>query len=163
MEKDINLKISKFLEEELVSRGAKVVMTRDDDRTLGLRERVDAANEKGAAVLVSIHGNALPDNADPNKRRGTSVFYYYEQAKPLAQSILNAMTSQLGLPDDGVRQASFALVRNTDAPSVLIEVGYMINPVDNALMVDEAFQQRAAKAIADGIGDYLSGNETITE
>jgi N-acetylmuramoyl-L-alanine amidase len=155
LEKDINLAIAKYLETELKNRGADVIMTRHGDAYLRLHERVIIANEKDAMVFVSIHANSLPDTADPNANRGTSVYYYYDQAKPLAQSILNAMTDQLGLPNNGVRQASFAVVRNTEAPSVLVETAYMINPIDNELLRDRDFQQFAAKAIADGITNYI--------
>ncbi len=156
LEKNINLYIAKYLEAELLARGADVVMTRHGDSYMGLCERVDAANEKDAVVLVSIHANSLPDNSDPNTHRGTSVYYYYDQAKPLAQSILTAMTTQLGLPDDGVRQASFALTRNTQAVTVLVETAYMINPYDIELLRNKRFQLSAAKAIADGITNYLN-------
>lgn len=154
-EKDINLAITKYLEDELKSRGAKVNMTRDGDYNVGLRERVDIANQTEAMFLLSIHGNALPDGADPIKRKGTSVFYYYNQAKPLAGYILSEMTAQLGTSNDQIRQGSLALVRNTDALSVLIEVAYLINPEDNANLRDKKFQKKCAKAIADGIEKFL--------
>lgn len=154
-EKDINLLIAKDLHNELKKRGADVYMTRTHDTYHGLKERVDKANEQNAIMLISIHGNALPDNLDPNKNSGTSIFYYYDMAKPLADSILKKMTTQLGMNNDKVRQASLALVRNTNALSILIEVGYLINPDDSVLLRESDFQKAAAKSIADGIEDYL--------
>ncbi len=154
-EKDINLLIAKALHNELKKRGADVYMTRTHDTYHGLKERVDKANEQNAIMLISIHGNALPDNLDPNKNSGTSIFYYYDMAKPLADSILKKMTTQLGMNNDKVRQASLALVRNTNALSILIEVGYLINPDDSVLLRESEFQKAAAKSIADGIEDYL--------
>ncbi len=154
-EKDINLAISKNLEQELKSRGAKVVMTREADIDVSLSERVKIAKENDATLLISIHANALPDGADPNKNKGTSVYYYHNQAKPLAESILNSMTTQLCTQNDKVRQGSLALVRPTSSVSVLIEVAYIINPDDYALLTDKCFQQNCAKAIADGIENYL--------
>ena len=65
------------------------------------------------------------------------------------------MTKQLGTQNDNVRQGSLALVRNTTALSILIEVAYLINPEDNAMLIDTHFQKRCAKAIADGIEDFL--------
>ena len=155
-EKDITLKISKYLEKELKSRGAKVIMTRTDDKYVGLKERVDIANENDAAIFVSIHANALPDGLDPNKISGTSVFYYYNEAKPLADTVLNTMLTELKTNDDKVRQASFAVVRNTNALSILIETAYLINPDDNEKLVNPEFQKACAKAIADGIEKYFS-------
>lgn len=156
-EKDITLSISKYLQAELKKRGAKVVMTRDDDIYVGLKDRVEKANENDADVLLSIHGNALPDGADPNKNSGTSIYYYYNQAKPLADVLINEITSQLGLNNDKVRQASMALARNTNALSLLIETAYLINPDDNAKLVNPEFQKRIAKAIADGLEKYFKG------
>ena len=154
-EKDITLAISKFLRHELEKRGAKVIMTRTNDSNVGLKERVDIANENDAMFLISIHGNSLPDSADPHKHRGTSIYYYYNQAKPLAANVLAEMTKQLGTQNDNVRQGSLALVRNTTALSILIEVAYLINPEDNAMLIDTHFQKRCSKAIADGIEDFL--------
>lgn len=154
-EKDINLAITKKLQLELNKRGAKVIMTRDGDIDLSLLDRVKIARDKNAALLISVHANALPDAADPIKNRGTSVFYYHNQANALAQSILNSMTTQLGTQNDKVKQASLALVRPTTSVSVLIEVAYIINPDDYALLLDKNFQEKCAKAIADGIENYL--------
>lgn len=154
-EKDINLSIARYLRDELKRRGADVYMTRSHDTYHGLRERVENANNENAVVLISIHGNALPDNLDPNANRGTSIFYYYDMAKPLADCILKNMTSTLGMNNDKVRQASLALVRNTNAISILIEVGYLINPDDSVMLREADFQKSAAKSIADGLEDYF--------
>ena len=154
-EKDVNLEIAKKLVNELKSRGAKVITIRNGDETIGLNERIEIANQNNAAIFISIHANALPDHMDPNENKGTSVFYYYPQAKPLADKILKSMVSQLPFEDDGVRQASFAVVRNTEALSVLIETGYLINPSDNANLIDEEVQEQTAKAIADGIENFF--------
>lgn len=154
-EKDINLAIAKELQKELECRGAKVIMTRENDEDVSLKDRVKTAREKEAAFLISIHANALPDGQDPGKNRGTSVYYYHKQAKPLADCILESMTTQLGMQNDKVRQGSLALVRPTSSVSVLIEVAYIINPDDYALLLDKSFQTKCAKAIADGIVKYL--------
>lgn len=155
-EKDVNLAIAEKLKNELEARGAKVIMTRRSDINVSLQDRVKITKEKEAALSISIHANALPDGADPVKCRGTSVYYYHNQAKPLAENILTSMTTQLGTQNDKVRQASLALVRPTSSISVLIEVAYIINPDDYALLLDKDFQSKCAKAIADGIEKYIS-------
>lgn len=157
-EKDINLNIAKYLENELKNRNAKVIMTRDKDEYINLNDRVDIANNKNAMCLISIHGNALPDHLNPLEHKGTSIYYYYNQAKLLAVNILKEMTEQLGTNNDKVRQGSLALVRNTNALSILIEVAYLINPEDNAQLIDKKFQKKCAKAIADGIENFLLQN-----
>ncbi len=155
-EKDINLSIAKYLEAELKKRGAKVIMTRNADNYVGLKDRVEIANYGNAVVFISIHGNALPDGLDPNKNRGTSIYYYYNQAKPLADLIMDTVVSEIGVPNDKVRQGSLAVVRNTNALSLLIEVSYLINPEDNANLINPDFQKQYAKAIADSLEKYFS-------
>ncbi len=154
-EKDINLAFAKLIEKELKKRGARVIMTRTADNYVSLKDRVEIANYGDAAVFLSIHGNALPDGSDPNKNRGTSIYYYYNQAKPLADIILNTLVSEVGVPDDKVRQGSLAVVRNTNALSLLIEVSYLINPEDNANLINPEFQSQYAKAIADSLEKYF--------
>ena len=154
-EKDINLSIARYLETELKKRGARVIMTRNGDNYVSLKDRVEIANYGDSVVFLSIHGNALPDGADPNKNRGTSIYYYYSQAKPLADIIMDTITSEIGVPNDKVRQGSLAVVRNTNALSLLIEVSYLINPEDNANLINPEFQKQYAKAIADSLEKYL--------
>ena len=154
-EKDINLSIAKFLETDLKKRGAKVIMTRNDNSYIGLKNRVDIANQEDAVVFISIHCNALPDEADPNKNSGTSIYYYYNQAKPLADEIMNSVTNELGINNDKVRQGSLAVVRNTNALSLLIETSYIINPQDNANLINIDFQKQYAKAITNALEDYF--------
>lgn len=60
VEKNINLQISRFLVEELKTRGIPARMTREDDRYLKLQERTELANKWDASVFISIHANALP-------------------------------------------------------------------------------------------------------
>ena len=154
-EKDINFSIAKFLEEDLKKKGAKVVMTRESDIYLGLKDRVNIANMEDAVIFISIHCNALPDGADPNKNSGTSIYYYYPQSKPLADEIMNTVVSELGVNNDKVRQGSLAVVRNTNALSLLIETSYIINPQDNANLINPDFQKQYAKAITDALEKYF--------
>ena len=155
-EKDINLKIAQYLQAELKKRGAKVIMTRNGDNYVSLKDRVEIANYGDAVVFLSIHGNALPDGSNPNEHRGTSIYYYHNQAKPLADIIMDTIVSEIGVPNDKVRQGSLAVVRNTNALSLLVEVSYLINPEDNANLVNPEFQKQYAKAIADSLEKYFS-------
>ena len=154
-EKDINLDIAQHLVNYLKHYGAKVILTRNDDSYLSLKSRVDITNNNDAQVFISIHANALPDCSDPNKIHGAETYYYYNQSKNLAQTILNKMVLQLGLNDNKVHQASFAVVRNTSALSVLIETAYLINPEDSAKLTQPEFREKCAKSIASGINEYF--------
>ena len=154
-EKDVVLQTAKYLEKELKAKGANVVMTRTDDSYVGLYDRVNIANKNNSVFFVSIHNNALPDSLNPNEHRGTSVYYYYDEARDFGHTILNTMTKELGTKNDGLRQQSFAVIRNTGALSILIEVGYLINPEDNSILINDGFQKNTAKSIANGIEKYV--------
>lgn len=159
-EKDFNLSISKYLEKDLRKMGAIVYMTRSTDKYVGLNDRVKYTNEKGAQIFVSIHANSLPDSQNPQKYRGSSAYYYYDEAKPLTEAILNSVGRTMGVNIEGVRQASFAVVRNTSAVSVLVETAYVINPDDNELLMSDNFREKYADAVAQGIKDYVWQNKT---
>ena len=154
-EKDINLKIAKYLYAELLKKGADVYMTRTKDEFMSLNDRVAFSHDKKADIFISIHANSLPDGKDPSTSRGASIYYYYDEAKPLAESILNNMTDKLKINNDGIYQRSFAVVRNSRALSVLVETGYVINPEDNVLLNNKHFQKNCAKAISKGVLEYL--------
>ena len=154
-EKDFNLSIAKYLEKELRSMGATVYMTRSYDKYVSLNDRVRYTNDKEAQIFVSIHANSLPDSINPMTRRGSSVFYYYDEAKPLSDAIMNSVANKMPVNKEGVKQASFAVVRNTSAVSVLVETAYVINPYDNELLMTDKFRQDYAKAVADGIKNYV--------
>lgn len=158
-EKDINLKIALFLFDELSKKGADIYMTRFTDEFVSLNDRVKYSHNKKADIFISIHANSLPDGKDPKTSRGSSVYYYYDEAKPLAESILNNMVEKLKINNDGLYQRSFAVVRNSRALSVLIETGYVINPEDNVLLNNERFQKNCAKAISKGIIEYLKSKQ----
>jgi N-acetylmuramoyl-L-alanine amidase len=76
--------------------------------------------------------------------------------KKLAKSILNSIVKGTGTKDNGVKGESFAVVRNTNAVSILVEIGYIIDPEDNALLINNEFQDDVAKAIVTGLENYLN-------
>jgi len=154
-EKDLNLDVALKLKNELEKMGAKIIMTREKDEKVSLKKRVEITNDNDSDIFISIHGNALPDSQNPLKHRGTSVFYYYPQSKNLAKYILTAVNQEAQTINDGVRQGSFAVVRNTNALSVLVELAYLINPEDNAMLINDDFRNSCAKGIALGVSNYL--------
>ena len=161
-EKDFNLSIARYVEEYLKKMGANVYMTRNSDKFVSLSDRVKYTNEKDAQIFVSIHANSLPDSQNPQLHRGSSIYYYYDEARPLCESILNSVANSMNLNIEGIRQASFAVVRNTSAVSVLVETAYVINPDDNELLMTDSFRQKYAGAIAEGIKGYvLKDNKTL--
>jgi len=154
-EADIVLDISKRLEKILCEEGAKPVMTRKGDEYVDLYKRVELIKSANPVFSISIHANALPDGADPYKKHGTSVYYYYPQAKELAQTIKNRMISALGTRDDGTLYSSFVLTRMTSPIAVLVETAYMINPSDYEKLTEAQMRQAVAQSIADGLKAYM--------
>lgn len=156
-EKDINLNIANELKEMLCLMGAKVLMTRECDGDISLDDRVKIAKENFAEIFISIHLNSIPDvKFDLHKHKGTSVYHYNPNSKKIAECIQKSVVDKLGTRNDGVKTASFAVIRPTEYLGVLVEVAYMTNPNDSLLYTQEDFSRETAKAIADGVLEYIS-------
>ena len=156
-EKDINLKIANELKDLLCLMGATVVMTRECDGNISLDDRVKLAKENCSNIFVSIHLNSIPDiKFDVHKNKGTSVYHYNPNSKDLAKIVSNSVVNKLGTRNDGVKTASFAVIRPTEYVGILVEVAYMTNPNDSVLYTQEEFPREAAKGIADGIMNYVN-------
>lgn len=154
-EAEANLMISRQLAEELLRRGAEVLLTRDDDRDLPLYDRPAIARAADADLFVSVHNNALPDGVNPFVNYGTSSYYYHLHSAELARAIHGHMLDRLDLPDHGLYYGNLAVLRPTQYPAVLVECTFMIRPDQEARIKDEGFRQNVAAAIADGIEDFL--------
>jgi N-acetylmuramoyl-L-alanine amidase len=158
-EKDANLVVSKLLRDELVKRGAKVVMTREDDRDVSLVERQQMIEKEAPAIALSIHYNALPDNGDAENTKGFGTFWYHPQAHSLAIFLQNYVVKKLGKPDYGVFWNNLALTRPAVAPSVLLELGFMINPQEFEEIVNPKEQRKMAKTLADGVTEWFKSQK----
>lgn len=155
-EKDTNLEFANKLKNHLQKAGAIVIMSRVGDTPLGLSERVLAAQQNNVDIFLSIHNNALPDSAAKSNRLGSSTYYYNLHSHELAENIQEKLVNELGMNNDKVRRESFAVIRNPQTIAVLIEVGYVIKPEDNAKLVNPKFQEKAAIAIMHGLENYLN-------
>lgn len=158
-EKNINLSLALKLKTELEKAGAIVFLTRNDDRYVDLYNRVQQSQNNKSDIFISIHHNALPDSGANSGRSGTATYYFYQQSKELADKIHDSMLENLKLKDDEVREASYAVIRNSESLAILLEVGYMINPDDNSKIITDEFQQKAAEAIKQGLENYFNGNK----
>ena len=154
-EADANLWIAHELRQMLLRRGAEVMMTRYGHENVPLYDRPDKAEKWGADLLVSIHNNALPDGINPFVNNGTSVYYYHPHSKPLAEAIHKHLLKQTGLPDHGLYYGNLVLTRPISMPAVLVECAFMMIPEQEALLKTDKFQRKCAKAILNGIEDYL--------
>ncbi|RCJ36060.1 N-acetylmuramoyl-L-alanine amidase [Nostoc punctiforme NIES-2108] len=155
LEKDVNLVVSKLLRDELLKRGATVVMTREDDKEVSLVERQAIISQEEPAIAISIHHNSLPDNGDAEKIKGFGAFWYQPQAHNLAIFLHNYVVKKIGRPSYGVYWDNLALTRPTAAPSVLLELGFMSNPDEFEQVVNPEEQKKMAKAIAQGITEWV--------
>ncbi len=157
-EKQVNLEISNKLKTMLEQKGAKVIMTRTKDEEVDLYERVDIANYNDAQILLSIHNNSLPDGRNPYKEHGTSTYYYHSQALPLAKILHKALLEDLQFNDFGIFWSSFVLTRPHEPLSVLLELGFMINPEEYALLNEPEFQDKIAESITRGLAYFMFVN-----
>lgn len=160
LEKDVTLSIALQVAQLLGKAGANVVLTRDRDVELTLAERAETANLIGADAFVSIHADAVGFGRIAS---GTSTFYHTEDGngpetstnRRYAETLQAELLKAVGLPDRGVHERAFHVVLNTKMPSALVEVGFIDNPREEQLLLDAAFQSRAAAGIADGISRFF--------
>ncbi len=154
-EAEANLAIALALRKELQSKGAKVVMTREDDSHVELYDRPMIARLNDADLFVSIHNNALPDGVNPFTNNGTSSYYYHPHSIDLARCIHTEMLKATGLPDHGLYHGNLAVNRPTQYPAVLVECAFMMIPQQEAMLKTDKFRKKLAKAITKGIKNFL--------
>jgi N-acetylmuramoyl-L-alanine amidase len=154
-EKDVVLTVSKLFRDELVERGASVYMTREGDDDLWPKDRVEMIEAQEPDLALSVHYNALPNYGDAMNTKGIGTFWYHPQAHGLAVFLHNYLTEQLRRPSYGVFWNNLALARPTIAPSVLLELGFMINPYEFEWIMDPEEQQKLAEALADGVVEWV--------
>jgi len=158
-EKDANLMLAKEVRSALVSRGYKVVMTREDDSFPELYDRPKAAYACNADAFVSIHHNAPPHDRDPLKLRYHCVYAWNPLGERLAKAINARMAKSFGasLTNNGVMHANFAVTRNPEIPSCLVETDFVSSPAGEESIWDPARRRATAEAIAAGIADWCGG------
>ena len=145
------------MQERLKLMGANVVMTRECDGNVSLNDRVDIAKKNDANIFVSVHLNSIGDiPMNIHKNRGTSVYYFNPNSKKLAETIEKSVSASAGTKKDGVRTASFAVIRPYNYVGILVETAYMTNPCDSVLYKSENFAYDVAKGIADGIAEFVN-------
>ncbi len=148
LEKEVSLAICSKLKIMLEGQGYEVVMTREDDTRVSKEERVAAANDSGADLLVSVHCGSSEDSS-----RAGAVSYYKtssKESKTLCKNIQEALVKESGAQDGGTAEGDYTIL-STDIPSVLLEVGYLSNTVEAENLADDSYQNNIAKGIAKGI------------
>lgn len=152
-EKTINLEIARKVASYLKSSGIHVIMTRNNDTFIELNERAAIANRAGADLFVSVHG----DSHAKSSMNGYTIYVARSASwasKKIGATVEQAM-EQTGLASKGVRNQDFRVLVRTACPAVLVECGYLTNPSEASLLNDSGFQDRVARAIANGVINSL--------
>lgn len=155
LEKDLTLSIAQKVKDILKEAGMKkVLMTRNEDKTLSLEERVEYANRKDADIYVSIHINA----SVKSEIKGIETHYYTQSGYKVAQVIHKELLDNVDAEDRGLFKSKFYVINHTKAPAVLLELGFISNEQERSSLTSEKRQTDSAQAIADGIINYLLRN-----
>ena len=150
-EKNITLDVSKKVYDLLVKKGYDVYMTRDKDEFVSLQDRVAISENISPDIFVSIHVNS--SNAEsPN---GLETHYYKDNSLQLAKTVHASMLNHIKAYNRGLFKSKFYVINHTTAPAILVEIGFISNNAERAQLVSESRKQATAKAIAEGIHEYL--------
>lgn len=168
LEKHINLAIALKLYDKLLGSGYRVALNRskdyalsDDNKWLGSKSRhirdlaqrkllVDALKPK---LTVSLHTNWSPST----RNSGPSVLYQKNESSRLAGQLLSDRLNRLyGTSAPPFLGKTFYLLNKTKTPAVIVEMGYISNPRDRAMLTEEDGQKQIAEAIASALVQYIS-------
>lgn len=167
-EKDINLEISKKLEEELSLMGATVFLTREEDidhsskydvrkKRGDLYRRIKMIDENSLKpdIYLSIHINWY----NGTYWKGAEVLYYDSNPsnKILAETIQNSLKEFTGTKRN-ITTTNLYMYKYISTPGVLIECGFLSNYQERKLLQSEDYQLTLAKAITDGVINYFQNN-----
>lgn len=163
IEENVNLDVAKQLANILRSMGYEVKLYRStpDENVLSnknadLRNRAKMANDWGADYFISIHTNSSTSPALSGFE--TYVYRLGGEAERLANAINSEVANSLGSIDRGVRDANFAVLRRTDMPAVLVELGYLTNPTEALNLNSTAWRSAVAREIAEAIQKAVPPN-----
>ncbi|MRN53315.1 N-acetylmuramoyl-L-alanine amidase family protein [Paenibacillus monticola] len=156
-EKDFNLAVIRKVGALLMQNSlVEVIYTRTDDITLGLQDRVNIAKAVKANLFISVHANAMDSSSTNwNYVNGSETYYSRSESLPLAQIMHKHLVAGTGFKDNGVRNKSLHVTRETSMPAILLEAGYLTNLGDEAALYTEKLQDNLAREIAAGIMEYL--------
>ncbi len=165
-EKEVNLAIALKLKKSLEKQNIRVVMTRTDDRNLAdlnatnektsdMKNRVEKMDSEQPDAVVSIHQNSYTDSS----AKGAQVFYYSEskEGKELAEILQKSLIQNADPENHRMAKAntSYYILKNTAAPTVIVECGFLSNPEEETLLNTAAYQDKLVEALQNGICEYL--------
>ncbi|NMB01862.1 MAG: N-acetylmuramoyl-L-alanine amidase [Firmicutes bacterium] len=157
------LAIAWELKTMLEKAGANVIMTRQSDRNPAqgtsfsgqqngqLAARVATANRSSGQIFISLHN----DWNDNRNIQGTSVHFYKSQDLALAEALQNSLVRQINSVDLGIMRSNFYVLRNTNMPAALVEIGFLSNPSEAALLAQHTYRLAVARGLLAGINEYF--------
>ncbi|MFL0267630.1 N-acetylmuramoyl-L-alanine amidase family protein [Candidatus Clostridium radicumherbarum] len=159
-EKDINLKIANYAADQLEFSGIKVILTRDEDKLLPLKEIGDITNSSLADIFVSVHVNENKES----KYCGVSSYYYdpngfqTEERIRLAKTMQSELVKSDSWKNVGILRQNFAVLRYSNIPSVLLECGFISNTEDRNKLTQDNVLRNYGDNIAKGVIKYFQKN-----
>lgn len=155
-ESEINLAAAWAVKYRLEQLGASVSMTRvDDDTRSYLNDRCILSQQQRPDIFLSIHHNSTVLTKDVNTVRRMEVYYHEAIAKPLADSLMARLPGMLGRDDSEPEESYYYVTRMTYAPSVLFELGYIVNPREYEESCDSLNLYKTACGIAQAVLDVI--------
>ncbi|WP_053220068.1 N-acetylmuramoyl-L-alanine amidase [Virgibacillus senegalensis] len=151
-EKDLTLHTAANVAENLEASGANIILTRDKDSYISLENRIKISNRHNTDAFISLHYNSFPLPT----ASGISTYYYTDgEDLDLAENIQAAISNHVDLKNNGTRQADYRVLKKNSDLSVLIELGYVSNPLELGKIQSQSYQDRVAAGISEGIQRYF--------
>ena len=153
-EKDITLEVAKKLDSALKKEGYDIVMTRDKDVYVELKERADIANRNNSDIFISLHCNSFSSES----AHGIEVLYNPNRSgsKQLAQLVLDELVKATGARNRGIKERpELAVLKHTTMPAILVEMGFISNKAEAQKLQTASYQNKIVEAIVKGVEKYI--------